>query len=59
MQTSMPDYTRELEFGIATAIEGAIAHNWYFIVSSAVLLAGGAAVAAAIARMDDRAFAGR
>jgi hypothetical protein len=44
---------------ILTAIEGAIAHNWYFIVSSAVLLAGGAAVAAAIARMDDRAFAGR
>jgi hypothetical protein len=43
---------------ILTAIEGAIAHNWYFIASSAVLLAGGAAVAAAIARMDDRAFAG-
>jgi hypothetical protein len=43
---------------ILVAIEGAVAHNWYFIVSSAVLLAGGAAVAAAIARMDDRAFAG-
>jgi hypothetical protein len=43
---------------ILTVIEGAIAHNWYFIVSAAVLLAGGAAVAAAIARMSDRAFAG-
>jgi hypothetical protein len=43
---------------ILVAIEGAVAHNWYFIVSSAVLLAGGVAVAVAIARMDDRAFAG-
>ena len=44
--------------GILVAIETLVAHNWYFIASSAVLLAGGAAVAAAIARMDDRAFAG-
>lgn len=44
--------------GILVGVEGAIAHNWYFIASAAVLLAGGAAVAAAVARMDDRAFAG-
>jgi hypothetical protein len=42
---------------VLVAIEGAVASNWYFIASSAVLLAGGAAVARAIARMDDRAFA--
>ena len=44
--------------GLLVGIEGAIAENWYFVVSSAVLLAGGAAVGFAISRMDDRAFAG-
>ena len=44
--------------GLLVGIEGAIAENWYFIASSAVLLIGGAAVGFAISRMDDRAFAG-
>jgi hypothetical protein len=44
--------------GLLVAIEGAIAENWYFIASSIVLLAGGGAVALAISRMDDGAFAG-
>jgi len=44
--------------GLLVGIEGAIAENWYFIASSIVLLAGGAAVALAISRMSDRAFAG-
>jgi hypothetical protein len=43
---------------VLVGIEGAVAANWYFVASSVVLLAGGAAVAARIARMDDRAFAG-
>jgi len=41
---------------ILVAIEGAVAANWYFIASSIVLLAGGAAVGLAIGRMDDRTF---
>jgi hypothetical protein len=44
--------------GLLVGIEGAIAENWYFIASSVVFLIGGAAVALAISRMDDRAFAG-
>jgi hypothetical protein len=44
--------------GILVGIEGAVAANWYFIVSSAVLLLGGAAIASTVSRMDDRAFAG-
>jgi hypothetical protein len=44
--------------GLLVGIEGAVAENWYFIASSAVLLVGGAAVALVIWRMDDRAFAG-
>src|SRR5947209_3231378 len=44
--------------GVLVAIEGLIAHNWYFVASAAVLLVGGAAVGFAISRMDDRAFAG-
>jgi hypothetical protein len=43
---------------ILVGIEGAVAENWYFIVSSVVLLLGGLAVALTISRMDDRAFAG-
>jgi hypothetical protein len=43
---------------ILVGIEGAVAENWYFIVSSIVLLLGGLAVALTISRMDDRAFAG-
>jgi hypothetical protein len=44
--------------GILVGIEGAVAANWYFIASSAVLLLGGVAIASTISRMDDRAFAG-
>jgi len=44
--------------GLLVGIEGAVAENWYFIASSAVLLLGGAGVALVIWRMDDRAFAG-
>ena len=44
--------------GVLVGIEGAIAHNWYFVVSSLVLFAGGAAIALVISRMDDAAFAG-
>jgi hypothetical protein len=43
---------------LLVGVEGIVAANWYFVASSVVLLAGGAAVAATIARMDDRAFAG-
>src|SRR5262249_8480559 len=43
---------------VLVAIEGAIAHNWYFIASSLVLAAGGAWVGVRISRMDDAAFAG-
>jgi hypothetical protein len=43
---------------LLVGIEGAVAANWYFIVSSIVLLLGGVAVALTISRMDDRAFAG-
>src|SRR5439155_16222051 len=43
---------------VLVAIEGTVAANWYFIASSVVLLLGGAAVARAIAAMDDGAFAG-
>jgi hypothetical protein len=44
--------------GLLVGIEGAIAANWYFVASSLVLFAGGAALALFVARMDDRAFAG-
>jgi hypothetical protein len=44
--------------GVLVGIEGAVAENWYFIVSSLVLFAGGAALALFISRMDDAAFAG-
>jgi hypothetical protein len=44
--------------GLLVGIEGAIAENWYFVVSSIVLFAGGCAVALVIGRMSDRAFAG-
>lgn len=44
--------------GVAVGVEGLVAENWYFIASSAVLLAGGAALAAIVARMSDAAFAG-
>jgi hypothetical protein len=43
---------------LLTGIEGVVAANWYFVASAAILLAGGAAVALAISRMDDSAFAG-
>jgi hypothetical protein len=43
--------------GLMAAIETFVIDNTYFIVASAVLLAGGAAVAAAIARMSDEDFA--
>jgi hypothetical protein len=44
--------------GLLVGIEAAVAENWYFVVSSLVLFAGGCAVAFVISRMDDRAFAG-
>jgi hypothetical protein len=43
---------------VLVGIEGVVAANWYFIASAAVLLAGGAAVALAISRMDDAVYAG-
>ena len=43
--------------GLMVAIETAVISNAYFIVAAAVLLAGGVAVAAAIARMSDEDFA--
>jgi hypothetical protein len=43
--------------GLMAAIETAVISNAYFIFSAAVLLAGGAAVAAAIAGMSDEDFA--
>ena len=43
--------------GLMAAVETAVISNAYFIIASAVLLAGGAAVAAAIARMSDADFA--
>ena len=43
--------------GLMAAIETFVIDNTYFIVASAVLLAGGIAVAAAIARMSDEDFA--
>ena len=47
-----------LALGAAMAgVETAVTSNAYFIAASAVLLAGGAAVAAAIARMSDEDFA--
>ncbi len=57
---TMPTWAAGL-FGLGavlTGIEGVISANWYFIVSAAVLLVGGAGVALAISRMDDSAFAG-
>jgi hypothetical protein len=42
---------------LMVGIEGAVASNAYFIVASVVWLAGGIAVAAAIARMSDAQFA--
>jgi hypothetical protein len=44
--------------GILVGVEGTVAANWYFIASAVVFLLGGAAVALALMRMDDRAFAG-
>ena len=43
--------------GLMAAIETFVIDNTYFIVAAAVLLAGGVAVAAAIARMSDADFA--
>ena len=43
--------------GLMAALETAIISNAYFIIASAVLLAGGAVVAAAIGRMSDADFA--
>jgi hypothetical protein len=43
---------------LMVGIESGVASNAYFIVSSAIWLAGGIAVAAAIARMTDAQFAG-
>jgi hypothetical protein len=42
---------------VLVGAEGAVQDNAYFIVASAVWLAGGVAVAAGIAGMDDREFA--
>jgi hypothetical protein len=42
---------------LMVGIESGVASNAYFIVSSAILLAGGIAVAVAIARMSDAEFA--
>ena len=42
---------------VMAGVETAVISNAYFIVASAVLLAGGAAVAAALARMSDEDFA--
>jgi len=44
--------------GLLVGIEGTVAANWYFVASAIVFLLGAAAVAFAISRMDDRAFAG-
>jgi hypothetical protein len=43
--------------GLMVGIETAVISNAYFIAAAAVLLAGGTAVAAAIARMSDEEFA--
>lgn len=43
--------------GVMVGIETAVISNTYFIVAAAVLAAGAVAVAIAIARMDDAAFA--
>jgi hypothetical protein len=43
---------------LMVGIEGGVSNNAYFIASSAVWLAGGIAVAIAIARMSDAQFAG-
>jgi hypothetical protein len=43
---------------LMAGIESGVASNAYFIVSSAILLAGGIAVAVAVARMSDAEFAG-
>ena len=43
--------------GLMVGIETAVISNTYFIVAAAVLAAGAVAVAVAIARMDDAAFA--
>jgi cobalamin synthase len=43
---------------LLVGIEGAVASNAYFIASSAVWLAGGVAVAVALARMSNAQFAG-
>lgn len=42
---------------VLVGTEGAIVSNAYYVIGSAVLLAGGIAVAAAIARMSDEEFA--
>jgi hypothetical protein len=44
---------------LMVGVESGVSNNAYFIVSSAVWLAGGIAVAAAIARMSDAQFAGQ
>ncbi len=43
--------------GLMVGIETAVISNAYFIAAAAVLAAGSVAVAAAIARMSDEAFA--
>jgi hypothetical protein len=43
--------------GLLAALETVVIDNVYFIIASAVLLAGGAAVAVAISRMSDEDFA--
>lgn len=43
--------------GVMVGIETAVISNTYFIIAAAVLAAGAVAVAVAIARMDDAAFA--
>jgi hypothetical protein len=43
--------------GLMAALETVLISNAYFIIASAVLLAGGAAVAAFIARMSDEEYA--
>jgi hypothetical protein len=43
--------------GLMAALETSIISNSYFVIASAVLLAGGVAVGAAIARMGDEDFA--
>jgi hypothetical protein len=58
-QGAVPAWTAALLAlgGLLAALEIVVISNAYFIIASAVLLAGGAAVAVAIARMSDADFA--